>query len=208
MKKIRLLLADDHPILRQGLAALIANESDMEVLGEASNGREAVAQYRALLPDVTLLDLRMPEMDGIEATRAIRAAFPTAKIIVLTTYAGDISAHRALAAGAQAYVLKGLLRKDLFDTIRAVTRGLKRVDPSIAAEMAHHTGEDLLSDREVEVLKLVALGNSNKRIARHLAITEETVKGHMRSILEKLSATDRTHAVTLALTRGIISLKS
>jgi DNA-binding NarL/FixJ family response regulator len=206
LNKIRILVADDHPVLRQGLAALMANESDLELVGEASDGHEAVAQYRALRPDITLLDVRMPLMDGIEVTRTIRAAFPNASIIVLTTFSGDVSAHRALSAGAQAYVLKGMLRRELLDTIRAVARGQKRVDPSIAAEIAHHSGDESLSAREIEVLKLAALGNANKRIAMHLFITEETVKGHMRTILAKLNANDRTHAVTLGITRGIIQV--
>jgi DNA-binding NarL/FixJ family response regulator len=204
--KIRILIADDHPVFRQGLAALIANEHDLQLVGEASDGHEALSQYRLLHPDITLLDVRMPLMDGIEVTRVIRAEFPAASIIVLTTFAGDVSAHRALSAGAQAYVLKGLLRKELLDTIRAVAGGQKRVDPTIAAEIAHHSGEELLSAREIDVLKFAALGNSNKRIAVHLSITEETVKAHMRTILAKLNANDRTHAVTIGLTRGIIHI--
>jgi DNA-binding NarL/FixJ family response regulator len=204
--KIRILVADDHPVLRQGLAALFANEYDLELVGEAADGREAISQYRLLRPDITLLDVRMPLMDGIEVTRAIRAEFPAASIIVLTTFSGDVSAHRALSAGAQAYVLKGMLRKELLDTIRAVARGQKRVAPSIAAEIAHHSGDESLSVREIEVLKLAAVGNANKRIAMHLCITEETVKGHMRTILAKLNANDRTHAVTLGITRGIIQV--
>jgi DNA-binding NarL/FixJ family response regulator len=206
MTNIRILIADDHPVFRQGLAALIANEHDLELVGEASDGREAVSQYRLLRPDIALLDVRMPLMDGIEVTRLIRTEFPTASIIVLTTFAGDVSAHRALSAGAQAYVLKGLLRKELIDTIRAVSKGQKRVDPSVAAEIAHHSGDEVLSAREIAVLTLAALGNSNKRIAVHLTITEETVKAHMRTILGKLNANDRTHAVTIGLTRGIIHM--
>jgi DNA-binding NarL/FixJ family response regulator len=206
MPKITIVLADDHPMLREGLAAVIANEPDMELIGQASNGREAVEQYHSLQPDIMLVDLQMPELDGIQAVQQIRQVHPSARIIVLTTYAGDVLAHRALAAGARAYVLKGSLRKDLIDTIRAVARGLKRVDPDIAATMAQHTGEDLLTEREIAVLKLAALGNSNKETAVRLSITEQTVKGHMASVLRKLSAKDRTHAVTIALTRGIIQL--
>jgi DNA-binding NarL/FixJ family response regulator len=206
MPKITIVLADDHPMLREGLAAVIANEPDMELIGQASNGREAVEQYHSLQPDIMLVDLQMPELDGIQAVQQIRQVHPSARIIVLTTYAGDVLAHRALAAGARAYVLKGSLRKDLIDTIRAVARGLKRVDPDIAATMAQHTGEDLLTEREIAVLKLAALGNSNKETAVRLSITEQTVKGHMASVLGKLSAKDRTHAVTIALTRGIIQL--
>jgi DNA-binding NarL/FixJ family response regulator len=207
MTEIRILIADDHPVFRQGLAALMANELDLELVGEASDGREAVSQYRELRPDIMLLDVRMPLMDGIEVTRTIRSEFPAASIIVLTTFAGDVSAHRALSAGAKAYVLKGLLRKELIDTIRAVARGQKRVDPAIAAEIAHHSGDELLSVREIAVLKLAASGNSNKRIAAHLSITEETVKAHMRTVLAKLNANDRTHAVTIGLTRGIIHME-
>ncbi|MGB6307594.1 MAG: response regulator transcription factor [Steroidobacteraceae bacterium] len=206
MGTIGLLVVDDHPVLRQGLAALLANEHDMRLMGEASNGREAVEQFRLLRPDVTLLDVQMPEMNGIEAIQAIRAEFPSARIIVLTTYAGDVLAQRALKAGAQGYVLKGLLRKELMDTIRAVHSGLKRINADVATQIAHHTADDALSNREIEVLRLVAAGNSNKRIGAHLSISEETVKGHVRSILEKLGAQDRTHAVTLGMSRGIIQL--
>jgi DNA-binding NarL/FixJ family response regulator len=203
---IRILVVDDHPILRQGLSALLANEPDMLLMGEASNGLEAIEQFRSLRPDIMLLDVQMPELGGIEALVAIRREFPAARIIILTTYAGDALAQRALKAGAQGYILKGLLRKDLLDTIRAVHRGLKKVSPDVATQLAHHTADDGLSDREIEVLKLVATGKSNKRIANHLSITEETVKGHVRSILAKLGATDRTHAVTLGLTRGIFQM--
>jgi DNA-binding NarL/FixJ family response regulator len=206
VSKIRILAADDHPILRQGLAALLSNELDMQLVAEASNGREALEQFRLTRPDVTLLDVQMPEMSGIEAITAIRAEFPSARIIILTTYAGDVLAQRALKAGAQGYVLKGLLRKELLDTIRMVHSGLKRVNSEVATQMAHHTAADGLSDREIEVLKLVAVGNSNKRIGGLLFITEETVKGHVKTILSKLGANDRTHAVTLGLNRGIIEL--
>jgi DNA-binding NarL/FixJ family response regulator len=204
--RIRILVADDHPVFRQGLAALLENESDMHLVAEASNGLEAVEQFRLTRPDVTLLDVQMPEMNGIETIQAIRSSDPAARIIVLTTYAGDVLAQRALKAGAQAYLLKGLLRKELLETIRAVFKGLKRVNADVAAQMAHHTADDSLSEREVEVLRLVAVGNSNKRIGAHLSITEETVKGHVRSILAKLGAQDRTHAVTLGLARGIFQL--
>lgn len=206
MGTIGLLVVDDHPVVRQGLAALLANEHDMCLMGEASNGCEALEQFRLLRPDVTLLDVQMPEMNGIDAIRAIRAEFPSARIIVLTTYAGDALAQRALKAGAQGYVLKGLLRKELMDTIRAVHSGLKRINADVATQIAHHTADDALSNREIEVLRLIAAGNSNKRIGAHLSISEETVKGHVRSILEKLGAQDRTHAVTLGMSRGIIQL--
>jgi DNA-binding NarL/FixJ family response regulator len=205
-KRISILAVDDHPVLRQGLAALLSNEPDMHLVAEAENGIEATEQFRLHRPDVTLLDVQMPEMDGIEAIGAIRAEFPQARIIVLTTYAGDARAQRALAAGAQGYVLKGMLRKELLDTIRAVHRGQKKISAEVATQLAHHTTDDDLSDREIEVLKLIAAGNSNKRIANHLSITEETVKGHVRSILAKLGASDRTHAVTVGLTRGVFQL--
>jgi DNA-binding NarL/FixJ family response regulator len=204
--RIRILVADDHPVFRQGLAALLENEGDMHLVAEASNGLEAVEQFRLTRPDVTLLDVQMPEMNGIETIQAIRSSDPAARIIVLTTYAGDVLAQRALKAGARAYLLKGLLRKELLETIRAVFKGLKRVNVDVAAQMAHHTADDSLSEREVEVLRLIAVGNSNKRIGAHLSITEETVKGHVRSILAKLGAQDRTHAVTLGLVRGIFQL--
>jgi DNA-binding NarL/FixJ family response regulator len=203
---IRLLVVDDHPIFRAGLLALVANEPDMRVVGEAADGREAVAKFHELLPDITLLDLQMPGMNGIDALRAIRKDYPATKVIVLTTYAGDVLAQQALKAGAQAYVLKGLIRRELLDTIRAVGSGLKRISADVANQIAEHMGHESLSEREMEVLRLVALGNSNKRIAGHLSITEQTIKGHLKSILAKLGASDRTHAVTLALKRGIINL--
>jgi DNA-binding NarL/FixJ family response regulator len=203
---IGVLAVDDHPLLREGLAALISKQTDMRLLGEASSGREAVEQFRLLNPDVVLMDVQMPGMDGIDAMIAIRERNPSAKIIVLTTYAGDALAQRALMAGAQAYVLKGSVRTELIDTIRAVYRGLKRVHPDVAVELAEHMGDEVLSAREVRVLSLIAAGNSNKQIARELSITEETAKAHVKSILGKLRANDRTHAVTLALARGIIRL--
>jgi DNA-binding NarL/FixJ family response regulator len=178
----------------------------MKLVAEASNGREAIEQYRKLQPDVTLMDVQMPDMSGIDALIAIREEAPKAKIIVLTTYGGDALAMRAIKAGAQAYVLKGLVRKDLLETIRAVNRGQKRIHPDVAIELAQHTGESTLTPREIEVLSLVAAGNSNKRIAAYLSITEDTAKGHLKSILAKLGASDRTRAVTLALKRGIIQL--
>jgi DNA-binding NarL/FixJ family response regulator len=203
---IRILAVDDHPILREGIRALIANQPDLSLVAEASNGRDAVRQYRTHRPNVTLMDLQMPEMSGIEAITEIRSEFPSARIIVLTTFAGDVLAQRAIRAGALAYVLKGLVRKELLDTIRAVHRGLRRVHSDVAAQIAHHTGEELLTPREIDVLSLAATGNSNKRIGVKLSINEDTVKGHMTNILAKLGASDRTHAVTLALRRGIIEL--
>jgi DNA-binding NarL/FixJ family response regulator len=202
---IRIMTVDDHPLLRDGIAALIASQSDMQLVGEASTGREAIEQYRALSPDITLMDLQMPEMSGIDALIAIRGESPSARVIVLTTYAGDALAARALKAGAQAYVLKGLVRKDLVETIRAVHRGLKRIHPEVAARLVSHLEEDALSTREIAVLTLVAAGNSNKMIGARLSISEDTVKAHVKSILAKLGANDRTHAVTLALERGILA---
>jgi len=202
---IRVLAVDDHPIVRDGIAALVGSQRDMRLVAEASTGREAIEQFRAQSPDITLMDLQMPEMSGMDALIAIRGEFPSAKVIVLTSYGGDALAVRALKAGAQAYVLKGLVRKDLLDTIRAVHRGLRRIHPDVAAQLATHLGEDALSKREIEVLTLVAVGNSNKLIGLRLSISEDTVKAHLKSILAKLGANDRTHAVTLALERGILS---
>jgi DNA-binding NarL/FixJ family response regulator len=203
---IRILAVDDHPLLREGIAALVSKQVDMRLVGEASSGRESVELFRRLRPDVVLMDVQMPDMSGIDALIAIRGEFPSAKVIVLTTYAGDALAQRALRAGAQAYVLKGSVRRELLDTIRAVHRGLKRVHPEVAAELAHHLGDEALSSRELEVLALIASGRSNKQIASELSITEETAKAHVKSIIAKLQANDRTHAVTLALARGIIQL--
>jgi DNA-binding NarL/FixJ family response regulator len=203
---IRVLTVDDHPLLRDGIAALIANQPDMQLIAEGSNGREAVELFRQHHPDVTLMDLQMPEMSGIDAMGAIRGEFPAAKIIMLTTYAGDVQVMRALKAGARAYLLKGLLRKELLETIRAVHNGQKRLPPEIAAEIAEHATDDALTPREIDVLRLIARGNANKEIAAQLSLTEETVKGHVKNILAKLGANDRTHAVTMGLTRGIIDL--
>jgi DNA-binding NarL/FixJ family response regulator len=201
---IRILAVDDHPLLREGISGLIANQSDMRLVAEAATGREAIEQFRAVRPDVTLMDIQMPQMSGIDALIAIRTEFPAARVIILTTYGGDVLARRALKAGAQAYVLKGLLRKELLDTIRAVHSGQRRVHPDVARELAAHLGDDGLSTREIEVLQLVSLGNSNKQISARLAITEETVKAHLKRIISKLDANDRTHAVTLALARGVL----
>lgn len=203
---IRVLSVDDHPYLREGIAALVRNQSDMELIGEASNGIEAIEQFRTHRPDVTLMDLQMPAMNGIDAMEAIRLEFPEAKFIVLTTYAGDVHAIRALKAGARAYLLKASLRRELLETIRAVHAGRRRVQPEVAADMAEHASDDLLTSREIDILRLVAGGNSNKEIASRLFITEETVKGHVKNIMSKLGANDRTHAVTIALKRGIMEL--
>jgi DNA-binding NarL/FixJ family response regulator len=204
--RIRILAVDDHPILREGIAALLANEPDMELVAEAGNGQEAIKQFRAHRPDITLMDLQMPVMNGSDAIVAIREEFPGARIIVLTTYGGDAQADRAFKAGAFGYLLKNMVRKELVETIRTVHGGKKRIPPEIAMEMAEHHSDDALSEREIEVLRQVAAGNANKIIADHLGISEETVKAHMRKILSKLGANDRTHAVSIALKRGIIEI--
>lgn len=203
---IRILSVDDHPLLREGVASLLAGHPDLALVAEASNGREAVELFRAHRPDVTLMDLQMPQMDGVEAMMAIRHECPSARIIVLTTYVGDAQVMRALEAGARGYLLKSALRKDLSDTIRLVHAGHRRIVPEVAMALAEHAADDALSHREVEVLTLIAGGNANKMIAARLSITEETVKGHVKNILAKLAANDRTHAVTIGLKRGIISL--
>jgi DNA-binding NarL/FixJ family response regulator len=203
---IRILLADDHPALRQGIQTLAGDERDMQFVAEASNGREAIEQFRKYRPDITLMDLEMPDVNGIDAIIAIRNEFPDARIIILTTYAGDVRISRALKAGARGYLLKTLLRKELLDTIRAVHTGKKRIPADLATQVADHIADDTLTLREVEVLRAIAAGNANKLIAYKLSITEETVKVHVKNILSKLSANDRTHAVTIGLKRGIIEL--
>jgi DNA-binding NarL/FixJ family response regulator len=203
---IRVLAVDDHPLLRQGIAALIGSEEDMELVGEASNGREALDLFRKYQPDITLMDLQMPEMNGIDAIGAIRGEFPDARIIVLTTHPGDVQVSRALKAGARGYLLKGMLRKELLETVRAVHAGQKRLSGEAAAEIAEHVADNSLTPREIDVLRLVAAGNANKGIGAQLSLTEVTVKSHVKNILAKLGASDRTHAVTIALKRGIIDL--
>ncbi len=204
--RITVLVVDDHPLLREGIIGVIEGESDMEIIGEADNGLAAVERFRERRPNVTLMDLVMPIMDGIAATTAIRAECPKARIVVLTTYRGDAQVFRALKAGAVGYLLKNLIRTELLEAIRAVHAGACRIPSEIAAEVAAHAGDDVLSDRELKVLRRVAAGNSNREVALHLCVSEETVKGHMKSILAKLGANDRTHAVTIALKRGIIDV--
>ena len=203
---IRILAVDDHPLLRHGIASLVNAQPDMELVAQAATGGEALDQFRRHRPDVTLMDVQMPDMSGIEAMIGIRSEFPDARIIVLTTYAGDVQVVRALRAGARGYLLKGSVHTELVETIRAVHAGQKRVPAEIAAELAEHAGEDELTSREMDVLRLIARGNANKEIAAQLTISEETVKSHVGRILDKLGANDRTHAVTIGLQRGIIQL--
>jgi DNA-binding NarL/FixJ family response regulator len=203
---IRILAVDDHPLLRKGIAALINAESDMKLVAEAANGQEAVESFRLYRPDVTLMDLQLPGLNGLEAINRILAEFPDARIIVLTTYSGDAQVLRALRAGARAYILKGHVHRELLETIHTVHAGRKRIPPDIATELAEHATEDELSSREIEVLRLIGAGNSNKQIGDQLSIGEATVKSHVTNILSKLSANDRAHAVTIGLKRGIIAL--
>jgi DNA-binding NarL/FixJ family response regulator len=202
--KIKVLTVDDHPLLREGIASVIDRQRDMMLVGEATNGQEAIQCFRMHRPDVTLMDLRLPDMNGIDAIIAIRRDFSNACIVVLTTYRGDVQAMRAFKAGAAGYLLKNMLRKELIDTIRFVHGGRRLIPPEIAAELAAHVTDDSLSNREIQVLRSVAMGNSNKIIASELEISEATVKAHVRSVLSKLDANDRTHAVTIALQRGFI----
>ncbi len=201
---IRVLCVDDHPLMRDGIAFALQSQSDMELVGEAVDGTEAVRLFRELRPDVTLMDLQMPGMNGIATIEAIRSEFPKARVIVLTTYSGDVQAARALKAGASGYLLKSMLRNQLIGTIRNVHAGRSSIPPEIAAELAEHMNADALSPREIEVLRNVAAGHSNKIVADDLAISEDTVKGHMKNILSKLGANDRTHAVILAIKRGFL----
>ena len=206
VSRIRILAADDHPVVRQGIAGLIGVQPDMVLVGEASNGRDAIQQFRTHRPDVTLMDLQMPEMNGLDALIAIRNEFADAKVIVLTTYAGDVQILRALKAGAQAYLLKNILHKELLETIRAVDAGKKTLSPEVSYQVAEHATDDSLTPAEIAVLRLIAAGNANKQIADQLSITEETVKSRVKSILSKLGANDRTHAATMGIKRGIIEL--
>jgi DNA-binding NarL/FixJ family response regulator len=199
------MAVDDHPLLREGIAAVIREQKDMVLVAEAADGREAIEGFRIHRPDITLMDLQMPEVSGIEAIAAIRREFPQARIIVLTTYSGDVQALRAIRAGAFGYLLKGMIRKELLDTIRAVHAGHRRIPPEIASEMAEHFSQDELTDRELDVLKQLADGKANKEIGAQLGVSEETVKSHMRNILAKLGANDRTHAAMIAVRRGIIT---
>jgi DNA-binding NarL/FixJ family response regulator len=203
---IRILAVDDHPVFLQGIAGLLKDQSDMALVAEASNGREAIQQFRLQRPDVTLMDLQMPELSGLDSTIAIRNEFPEARIIMLTTYAGDVQVVRALKAGAQGYLLKNILHKELLQTIRAVHAGRKILSSEATFEIAEHSTDDALTPGELVVLRLIASGNANKQIADQLSVTEETVKSRVKSILSKLTANDRTHAVTIALKRGVIDI--
>ena len=203
---VRILIADDHPVLREGVAAILGNHAEFEVVGEACDGIEAVSSYRELRPDVLLMDLQMPRMDGIEAMASIRGEFPKARIIVLTTYAGDVQAVRALRAGAAGYLLKSSLRTELVDAIRSVHRGGRHLNRDVAEGIALHVIDEPLSEREIAILRLISVGRANKEVAWELQLSEETVKSHMKNIFAKLDVADRTHAVTVALRRGIMEL--
>src|ERR1700675_3193046 len=203
---IRILTVDDHALLLEGIAVLVNAESDMKLIAEATNGQEAIEKFRLHRPDVTLMDLQMPALNGIEAIIGIRSEFPDARVIVLTTYVGDVQVLRALKAGSRGHILKAHVRRELLDTIRAVHAGQKRIPAEVAAELAEHATDADLTSREIDVLRLIAAGNANKEIAGQLSIAEDTVKSHVTNILAKLGANDRTHAVTIGLKRGIIEL--
>lgn len=203
---MRILVVDDHPVFREGVSALVSGESDMSIVAQASNGREAIQQFRTHQPDITLMDLQLPEMNGLDALSAIRGEFPEARIIVLTTYAGDMQVLRAIKAGARGYLLKDTLHKELVDTIRAVHAGKKYISTEASFELAEHASDDVLTPAEVRVLRLIAEGNANKEIAAQLSVSDDTVKSQVRNILSKLGAKDRTHAAMIGLKRGIIEL--
>lgn len=205
--RVRVMTVDDHPLLREGIAAVLEGSAEAVLVAEASNGREAIVRFREHRPDVTLMDLKMPEMDGIDAIRQIRREFPNARIVVLTTYRGDAEALQALRAGAQGYLLKSALRKELIEAIVGVHAGRRYIPPEIARAVAEHVADDELSLRELEVLKHVAAGNSNKIVAGMLGVSEDTIKAHMKSIMEKLGARDRTHAVTIAFHKRLLNLQ-
>lgn len=204
--EIRVLVADDHPFLREGVIAILQNYPEFQVVGEAENGLQAVSKYRELTPDVVLMDLQMPEMGGLEAMEEIRSEFPEAKVVVLTTYAGDVQAVRALKGGASGYLLKNSLRMELVDAIRSVHSGARHLDREVADEIALHVVDETLTERETAILKLIAIGKANKQVAWELQVAEETIKSNLKSIFGKLNVGDRTHAVTVALRRGIIQL--
>jgi len=205
--KIRILCVDDHPLVRDGIAFALQFQDDLELVGEAKTGDEAVTEFHRLQPDVTLMDLQMPGLSGIEALQEIRRESPKAKVVILTTYSGDVQAARAFKAGAVGYLLKSMLRTELIGTIRDIHAGRKRIPPEIAASLAEHFSVDDLSEREIEVLRSVAAGNSNKIVADDLSISEDTVKGHMKNIMSKLGANDRTHAVLIAMKRGFLEMQ-
>ena len=205
-RQIRILTVDDHALLREGIAVLVDGEPDMKLVAEASNGKEAIEKFRMHHPDVTLMDLQMPNLNGIEAINEIRSECPDARIIVLTTYTGDAQVLGALKAGARGYLLKGCVHRDLLETIRAVHAGQRRIPPEIAAAVANHLSDEQLTEREIQILRLIAAGQANKQIADPLSIAEATVKSHVVNILSKLGANDRAHAVTIGLMRGIIDL--
>lgn len=205
-RMIRILIADDHPLMREGIAAVIGSQPDMTVVGEASDGNEAVSLYRQLRPDVTLIDLQMPHLNGMDAIEAIRAEFPQACLAILTTFRGDARAMQAIKGGAQGYLLKSSLRKELTDAIRVLAAGHRYIPSEIAGELARHLGQETLTVRELQVLELIARGNGNKQIGGLLNLSEDTVKGHLRSIMEKLGANNRTHAVTIGIERGFLEI--